>query len=211
MARPPEAVAAADSANLACTSAFSSVCVFCGSKTGNRSSFVEAAELLGEELVRRGVGLVYGGGGVGLMGKVSGTVFRKGGKVLGVIPVALQPVELSGESVGEVRVVADMHERKALMAKEADAFIALPGGFGTLEELLEVITWQQLGYHTKPIGCLNIDGYFDLLLAFIDKSVQSGFITQEAREIRNGFYSECAHRCYGGSSAKVSRIVTVLW
>ena len=131
MARPPEAVAAADSANLACTSAFSSVCVFCGSKTGNRSSFVEAAELLGEELVRRGVGLVYGGGGVGLMGKVSGTVFRKGGKVLGVIPVALQPVELSGESVGEVRVVADMHERKALMAKEADAFIALPGGFGT--------------------------------------------------------------------------------
>ena len=112
MARPPEAVAAADSANLACTSAFSSVCVFCGSKGGNRSSFVEAAELLGEELVRRGVGLVYGGGGVGLMGKVSGTVFRKGGKVLGVIPVALQPVELSGESVGEVRVVADMHERK---------------------------------------------------------------------------------------------------
>ena len=107
-----------------------------------------------------------------------------------MIPVALQPVELSGESVGEVRVVADMHERKALMAKEADAFIALPGGFGTLEELLEVITWQQLGYHTKPIGCLNIDGYFDLLLAFIDKSVQSGFITQEAREnSRNGFYS----------------------
>ena len=130
MARPPEAVAAADSANLACTSAFSSVCVFCGSKTGNRSSFVEAAELLGEELVRRGVGLVYGGGGVGLMGKVSGTVFRKGGKVLGVIPVALQPVELSGESVGEVRVVADMHERKALMAKEADGLIALRVGLG---------------------------------------------------------------------------------
>mmetsp|Transcript_32741 Transcript_32741/g.80667 ORF Transcript_32741/g.80667 Transcript_32741/m.80667 type:complete len:205 (-) Transcript_32741:268-882(-) len=165
------------------SSKFVRACVFCGSAPGNRPEFLAAARAMGDELVARGVGLVYGGGSVGLMGAVSASVFQGGGTVLGVIPVALQPVEVSGESIGEVLVVADMHERKATMARESDAFIALPGGFGTLEELLEVITWQQLGYHSKPVGLLNVGGFFDLLLAFVDSAVESGFIKPEARRI----------------------------
>mmetsp|Transcript_39031 Transcript_39031/g.96611 ORF Transcript_39031/g.96611 Transcript_39031/m.96611 type:complete len:209 (-) Transcript_39031:42-668(-) len=170
-------------AAVAVGSKFNNVCVFCGSSSGNTPEYGLAAAQLGAELVTRRVGLVYGGGSVGLMGAVSRQVFDQGGNVLGVIPIALQPVELSGESIGEVVVVKDMHERKARMAKESDAFIAMPGGFGTLEELLEVVTWQQLGYHSKPIGCLNVGGYFDLFFAFLDKSVESGFITASARQI----------------------------
>ena len=162
---------------------FGSVCVFCGARSGTDPRFLAAASSLGAELARREARLVYGGGSVGLMGEVSTSAHASGGKVLGVIPVALEAVEISGASVGEVRVVADMHERKALMARESDAFVALPGGFGTLEELLEVITWQQLGYHAKPVGVLNIEGYFDAFLAFLDHAVRSGFISPEARKI----------------------------
>ena len=162
---------------------FGSVCVFCGARSGTDPRFLAAASSLGAEIARREARLVYGGGSVGLMGDTLNTsAHASGGKVLGVIPVALEPVEISGASVGEVRVVADMHERKALMARNPDAFVALPGGFGTLEELLEVITWQQLGYHAKPVGVLNIEGYFDAFLAFLDHAVRSGFISPEARE-----------------------------
>jgi len=162
---------------------FASVCVYCGSSAGDRPEFADAARSLGAELASRGSRLVYGGGSVGLMGAVSTTAHANGGRVLGVIPVALEPVEVSGGSVGEVMVVEDMHERKAAMAAASDAFIAMPGGFGTLEELLEMITWQQLGYHAKPVGVLNVAGYFDLFLKFLDESTARGFIRREARAI----------------------------
>ncbi|XP_078439427.1 cytokinin riboside 5'-monophosphate phosphoribohydrolase LOG8-like [Wolffia australiana] len=164
-------------------SKFNSICVFCGSNSGNRRVFAEAAQDLGNELVRKRINLVYGGGSVGLMGLVSRTVFDGGLRVLGVIPAALVPLEISGESVGEVKIVTDMHERKAKMARKSDAFIALPGGYGTMEELLEMITWSQLGIHSKPIGLLNVDGYYNSLLALFDTGVKEGFIKQTARNI----------------------------
>ncbi|GAB2219519.1 hypothetical protein Droror1_Dr00007155 [Drosera rotundifolia] len=132
-------------------SRFNSVCVFCGSSSGKRDSYRDAAIELGQELVARGVGLVYGGGSIGLMGLVSQTVHRGGGHVLGIIPRSLMGKEITGETVGEVRPVSNMHQRKAEMARHSDCFIALPGGYGTLEELLEVITWAQLGIHDKPV------------------------------------------------------------
>ncbi|CAK7339107.1 unnamed protein product [Dovyalis caffra] len=131
---------------------FTRVCVFCGSNSGNKKIFSDAALDLGRQLVERKIDLVYGGGSVGLMGLVSQTVYDGGCHVLGVIPTALVAVEISGQTVGEVLIVSDMHERKAEMARRADAFIALPGGYGTLEELLEMITWSQLGIHNKPNG-----------------------------------------------------------
>ncbi|XP_057472609.1 probable cytokinin riboside 5'-monophosphate phosphoribohydrolase LOGL3 isoform X1 [Actinidia eriantha] len=127
--------------------------------------------------------LIYGGGSIGLMGLVSQTVYEGGSHVLGIIPKALVPVEISGHAVGEVLIVSDMHERKAEMARRADAFIALPGGYGTMEELLEVITWAQLGIHHKPVGLLNTDGYYDCMLRLLDKSVEEGFIKPSARSI----------------------------
>ncbi|XP_057524779.1 cytokinin riboside 5'-monophosphate phosphoribohydrolase LOG8 [Amaranthus tricolor] len=162
---------------------FKRVCVFCGSNPGNRQVFSDAAIELGNELVKRKMDLVYGGGSVGLMGLISRRVFNGGCHVLGVIPKALMPYEISGESVGEVRVCADMHERKAEMAREADAFIALPGGYGTMEETLEMITWAQLGIHKKPVGLLNVDGYYDCLLQLFDNGVKEGFIKADARDI----------------------------
>ncbi|CAL1370488.1 unnamed protein product [Linum trigynum] len=164
-------------------SQFKRICVFCGSNSGNRDVFSDAALQLGDELVKRRIDLVYGGGSVGLMGLISQKVYDGGCHVLGVIPKALMPIEISGESVGEVRTVSDMHERKATMAKEADAFIALPGGYGTMEELLEMITWSQLGIHEKPVGLLNVEGYYDSLLSLFDKGVQEGFIKPGARSI----------------------------
>nr|TKS01624.1 hypothetical protein D5086_0000171080 [Populus alba] len=131
---------------------FTRVCVFCGSKSGNKKIFSDAALDLGRQLVERKMDLVYGGGSVGLMGLVSQTVYDGGSHVLGIIPTALVPIEISGETVGEVLIVSDMHERKAEMARRADAFIALPGGYGTFEELLEMITWSQLGIHNKPVS-----------------------------------------------------------
>ncbi|KAK4800059.1 hypothetical protein SAY86_025424 [Trapa natans] len=164
-------------------SRFRRICVFCGSSNGKKRSYQDAAVELGRELVSRNIDLVYGGGSIGLMGLVSQAVHDGGRHVIGVIPKTLMPREITGETVGEVKAVADMHQRKAEMAKHSDAFIALPGGYGTLEELLEVITWAQLGIHEKPVGLLNVDGYYNSLLSFIDKAVEEGFISLSARQI----------------------------
>lgn len=164
-------------------SKFKKICVFCGSQPGHRKVFSDAANDLGNELVNRKIDLVYGGGSVGLMGLISQRVFDGGCHVLGVIPNALVPFEISGGTVGDVRIVSDMHERKAEMAKEAEAFISLPGGYGTMEETMEMITWAQLGIHKKPVGLLNVDGYYDLLLNLFDKGVEEGFIKPGARHI----------------------------
>jgi len=164
-------------------SRFRTVCVFCGSNAGRRKVYADAALELGHELVRRGINLVYGGGSIGLMGVIARTVRHGGCHVLGVIPKALMPIEISGESVGEVRVVDDMHQRKAEMARQSQAFIALPGGYGTMEELLEMITWCQLGIHDKPVGLLNVDGYYDPLLALFDKGAAEGFISTDCSHI----------------------------
>ncbi|CAL9160184.1 unnamed protein product [Musa hybrid cultivar] len=165
------------------TGKFRRICVFCGSRSGNRPSFSQAALDLGKQLVERKIDLVYGGGSAGLMGLVSKTVFDGGCHVLGVVPTALLPNEVSGETIGDLIKVADMHERKSEMAKCADAFIALPGGYGTMEELLEIIAHSQLGIHHKPVGLLNVDGYYDSLLALFDKGVEQGFIEDSARHI----------------------------
>ncbi|KAK8584564.1 hypothetical protein V6N13_138523 [Hibiscus sabdariffa] len=164
-------------------SKFKRICVFCGSSPGKKSSYKEAAIELGRELVSRNIDLVYGGGSIGLMGLISQAVYDGGRHVIGVIPKTLMPREITGETVGEVKAVADMHQRKAEMARQSDAFIALPGGYGTLEELLEVTTWAQLGIHDKPVGLLNVDGYYNSLLSFIDKAVEEGFISPKARHI----------------------------
>ncbi len=164
-------------------SSIRSVCVFCGSSVGARDGYVEAAKQLGVAIARRGQRLVYGGGSIGLMGEVARSAHANGAKVLGIIPEALVGVELCGSPVDEEKVVKDMHERKAAMQKNCDAFVALPGGFGTMEELLEMITWQQLGYHTKPIGVLDCEGFFDLFLQFLDHMVAEGFVRKEARKI----------------------------
>ncbi|XP_027086275.1 cytokinin riboside 5'-monophosphate phosphoribohydrolase LOG5-like [Coffea arabica] len=164
-------------------SRFKSVCVFCGSSSGKRECYRDAALELGQELVARKMDLVYGGGSIGLMGLVSQAVHNGGGHVLGIIPKPLMGKEKTGETIGEVRPVAGMHQRKAEMARHSECFIALPGGYGTLEELLEVITWAQLGIHDKPVGLLNVDGYYDFLLTFIDKAVDDGFIKPSQRHI----------------------------
>ncbi|XP_015693276.1 probable cytokinin riboside 5'-monophosphate phosphoribohydrolase LOGL8 [Oryza brachyantha] len=164
-------------------SRFRRICVYCGSAKGKNPSYQHAALDLANQLVERGIDLVYGGGSIGLMGLVSHAVHAGGRHVIGIIPKSLMPREVTGEPVGEVRAVSGMHERKAEMARFADAFIALPGGYGTLEELLEVITWAQLGIHKKPVGLLNVDGFYNPLLSFIDLAVNEGFITEEARRI----------------------------
>ncbi|KFK30159.1 hypothetical protein AALP_AA7G224700 [Arabis alpina] len=164
-------------------SRFKRVCVFCGSSSGNRDCYRDAAIDLAQELVTRRLNLVYGGGSIGLMGLVSQAVHEAGGHVLGIIPRTLMDKEITGETFGEVRAVADMHQRKAEMASHSDCFIALPGGYGTLEELLEVIAWAQLGIHDKPVGLLNVDGYYNYLLTFIDKAVDDGFIKPSQRHI----------------------------
>ncbi|GFR50464.1 hypothetical protein Agub_g12686 [Astrephomene gubernaculifera] len=155
--------------------------VFCGASPGSDPKYMASARALGEQLVRENIGLVYGGGTVGLMGEIARTVQAGLGDdgVLGVIPRALTPREVSGSMIGRTHIVEDMHTRKAMMAQHADGFIGLPGGFGTLEELLEVVTWQQLGFHTKPIGLLNVGGFFDPLLAFVKHAVAEGFIRSQ--------------------------------
>jgi uncharacterized protein (TIGR00730 family) len=161
------------------------VAVFCGSSSGATPEFVEAATALGEEMVKRNISLVYGGGNVGLMGAVATAVARGLGPaaVIGVIPDWLAPAEISGAGVGEVRLVKDMHSRKAAIFAEADAFISLPGGFGTLDETLEIMTWSQLGLHAKPVGILNVGGFFDHLLKFFDHATESGFVRAASRRI----------------------------
>lgn len=152
------------------------VCVFCGSNPGLRPVYAEAARALGATLAERGMGLVYGGARVGLMGAVADTVLAGGGEAIGVIPHALVAREVAHSGLTELHVVNSMHERKALMADLAGAFIALPGGYGTLDELCEILTWSQLGLHPKPVGLLNVDGYFDPLLALFDRAVEEGFL-----------------------------------
>jgi hypothetical protein len=155
------------------------ICVFCGSSPGTRPRYVETARALAAELVRRRVGLVYGGGQVGLMGAVADAVLERGGEVIGVIPRPLASRELAHPGLTEMRMVDSMHERKATMASLVDGFIALPGGLGTLEETLEILTWAQLGIHRKPVGILNTEGYYDGLLKFLSHAVSEGFVRRE--------------------------------
>jgi len=155
-----------------------SLCVFCGANAGNRPLLGDTARAMGEALARRGITLVFGGGRVGLMGAVSAAARVAGGRVVGVIPAALQKKELAyeGADLTELIVVRSMHERKARMAELADGFVALPGGYGTCEEICEMITWAQLGIHRKPCGLVNVDGYFDGLLAQFDRAVAEGLL-----------------------------------
>ena len=157
------------------------ICVFCGSQSGTDLRYRQAAIELGGLLAQRGHGLVYGGGHVGLMGIIADAVLEAGGSVTGVIPRPMTERELAHETVTKLYVVSSMHERKALMASLSDAFIALPGGYGTLEELFEVIAWAQLGIHRKPIGLLNVAGYFDALLSLVDHMIGEGFIKTKHR------------------------------
>lgn len=159
------------------------ICVFCGSSRGDNPAFVDAAKDMGRSLADRGVGLVYGGGNVGLMGAVADAVLNAGGEVIGVIPEALEEKELAHRGVTELRVVRSMHERKAMMADLADGFVALPGGFGTFEEFCEILTWAQLGIHRKPAGILNVAGYYDPLLAMFDQAVESRLLSRANRDL----------------------------
>jgi len=159
------------------------ICVFCGSSHGADPAYAKAAQELGSALARQGLGLVYGGGNVGLMGVVADAALAGGAKVVGVIPQALVDKELAHKGLSELRIVKSMHERKALMAELANAFIALPGGYGTLEEFCEILTWSQLGLHRKPCGLLNVAGFYDPLLAQIDHAVKARFVRAEHREL----------------------------
>jgi uncharacterized protein (TIGR00730 family) len=157
------------------------VCVFCGSSPGARPSYAEAAGELARLLVDRRIGVVYGGGSVGLMGELADTVLAAGGEITGVMPRALVQKEIGHNGVGDLRVVESMHERKALMAELSDAFVALPGGLGTLEELFEVYTWSQLGLHQKPCGLLDVDGYYAGIASFLEHAVAERFLREEHR------------------------------
>ena len=159
------------------------VCVFCGSNAGARPAYGQAATRLGALLAERGIGLVYGGASVGLMGMVADAAQAGGGQVIGVIPEALVRHEIAHTGLSDLRIVASMHERKATMADLSDAFIALPGGAGTLEELFEVWTWAQLGAHSKPCALLNVDGFYDALAAFLDTVVEERFLAREHRDM----------------------------
>jgi uncharacterized protein (TIGR00730 family) len=160
-----------------------SVCVYCGSSPGAKRDYAEGATALGRALARNGQRLVYGGGNVGLMGIVADATLATGGEVIGVIPQALVDRELAHQGLSRLHIVASMHERKAMMAELADGFIALPGGLGTLEELFEIWTWAQLGMHRKPIGLLNVHGFFDPLIEFIGRLVTERFVRRENREM----------------------------
>lgn len=155
---------------------FRRICVFCGSNVGEDPEFARRAAQLGRVLAERNIGLVYGGGKVGLMGVLANAVLDGGGQVYGVIPERLRALEVGHDHLTELFVVDSMHARKAMMANLSDAFIAMPGGWGTLEELFEVTTWTQLNYHKKPIGLLNVNGYYDKLIEWADGAVQAGFI-----------------------------------
>jgi len=155
------------------------VCVFCGSSVGARPEYREAARALARALTRRGIGLVYGGSRVGVMYEIAVTALEAGGEVIGVIPQELVDKEVAFTGLSDLRIVGSMHERKALMAELSDGFIALPGGLGTIEELLEVLTWAQLGLHKKPCGLLNVCHYFDALVGFLDHAVGQRFIKPE--------------------------------
>jgi len=152
------------------------ICVYCGSSSGTRILYQERGKELGEILASRGLSLVFGGSRFGLMGQVAEGALSKGGKVVGVLPEALKSREVAHSGLSELHIVKNMHERKAKMADLADAFIALPGGFGTLDEVMEMITWNQLNFQAKPIGFLNVDGFYALLFQFLEKAAEDGFI-----------------------------------
>jgi len=160
-----------------------SICIYCGSRSGDDPAFAAAARAVGRAIGERGWRLVYGGGRVGLMGEVADAALAAGATVIGVIPRALMAREHGHRGLDELIVVDTMHERKRLMAEHSDAFIALPGGIGTFEELFEAWTWLQLGYHAKPVGLLNIAGYYDGLLSFLEQAVGRGFLSQAQREL----------------------------
>lgn len=160
-----------------------SVCVYCGSRPGALPAFTDAAHAVGHEIGRRGWQLVYGGGRAGLMGVVADAALAAGGRVVGVIPQSLMGRELGHLGLTELHVVDTMHQRKMMMAERSDAFLALPGGIGTLEELFEVWSWRQLGYHDKPLGLLNVAGYYDRLLEFLALSVQQGFVAKPQTDL----------------------------
>jgi uncharacterized protein (TIGR00730 family) len=159
------------------------VCVFAGSSSGADAAYADAAHQLGRTLGERRLGVVYGGACVGLMGIMADAALAAGTQVTGVIPSALVAKEIAHRDLTDLRIVPSMHERKALMADLSDAFIALPGGWGTLEEFFEVLTWAQLGLHRKPCGLLNVHGYFDRLLSFLDHTVEQGFVRREFRSM----------------------------
>ena len=154
-----------------------SICVYCGSRPGERPAYAEAARAVGHEIGRRGWQLVYGGGRAGLLGVVADAALTAGAKVVGVIPQSLMSREVGHRGLTELHVVETMHQRKMMMAERSDAFLALPGGIGTFEELFEVWSWRQLGYHDKPLGLLNVAGYYDALLAFLEQSKAHGFMS----------------------------------
>jgi uncharacterized protein (TIGR00730 family) len=159
----------------------SSICVFCGSNAGADPAYLDSARTVGRELAQRGIRIVYGGGKVGMMGAVADAARDAGGEVVGIIPRQIFDLEIGHTGLDDLRVVGSMHERKALMAELADAFVALPGGIGTLEELFEVYTWAQLGIHAKPLGLLDVAGYFEPLAAFLDHAVAQRFLRAETR------------------------------
>ena len=159
------------------------VCVYCGSSLGSRPAFAVAAAGVGRLLAGRGIGVVYGGAAVGLMGIVADAALDAGGEVIGVLPDKLFEHEVGHDRLTELHVVASMHERKAMMSDLADAFIALPGGYGTIEEVVEAVTWTQLGIHDKPVGLLDVEGYFDHLVAFLDRAVDDELLRPDSRSL----------------------------
>lgn len=160
-----------------------SVCVYCGSSPGTQKIYAERARALGRILAEQKITLVYGGAKIGLMGHMAKAVLENGGKVIGVMPKRLVEKEVAFKDLPDLRIVDSMHERKALMADLSEGFIALPGGFGTLDEFFEILTWAQLGYHEKPCGLLNISGYFDSLLAFLHNTVKEGFVAPQGVDL----------------------------
>jgi len=162
---------------------FRSICVFCGSRPGSFDEYPRAAKTLGALLGRKGIELIYGGGHVGLMGMVADAALQAGGRVTGVITRALHDKEIAHTGITDLIVVESMHQRKAMMSEKAEAFIALPGGFGTFEELFEVVTWAQLGIHEKPVGLLNVRGYYDPVMQQVDVAIAEGFVRAEHRNL----------------------------
>jgi hypothetical protein len=163
--------------------AINSICIYCGSSSGRLEAYTSAAVALAESLVSRNIRLVYGGASIGIMGRVADQVLRLGGEVVGVIPKALSHKEIAHQHLTELHITESMHERKMLMAELSDGFIALPGGIGTLEELFEIWTWAQLGFHQKPCGLLNVAGYYDALIQFLDHVLAEQFVKQETHAL----------------------------
>jgi uncharacterized protein (TIGR00730 family) len=159
------------------------ICVFCGSKTGSNPIYAEAAQDFARRLATSGHDLIYGGGNIGLMGIIADAALAENGQVIGVIPGSLANFEIAHSGLTRLHIVKSMHERKALMAELSDAFVALPGGYGTLDEMFEILTWAQLRFHNKPVGMLDVDGFFTPLLAFLDQQLRQGFLREDHRQL----------------------------